>query len=127
MTTILDTSAWIELFVDGKNGEGVKSRLAAEDCYTSSVSVAEITEWAIRGLKDPNTLVGIIDSTTQIIDVGKEIASLAGRINFNRKKEVKNWGMADSLIAATAGLYNLRILTCDHHFVGLPMVDLLKA
>jgi predicted nucleic acid-binding protein len=41
------------------------------------------------------------------------IVILAGKINYERKRIEKNWGMMDSIILATAQIYNLKVLTKD--------------
>ena len=41
---------------------------------------------------------------------------MAGEINFDNKKKIKNWGMSDSIILATAKLLNAKVLTGDKHF-----------
>jgi predicted nucleic acid-binding protein len=47
------------------------------------------------------------------------LARVAGEINFERKKRVKGWGMADSMILATARQSGSRIVTGDPHFRDL--------
>jgi predicted nucleic acid-binding protein len=44
---------------------------------------------------------------------------VAGELNFERKKRVKGWGMADSIILATARRAGSRIVTGDSHFRDL--------
>ena len=55
----------------------------------------------------------------------EEIIVSAGKLNYERKKIVKNWGMLDSFILATAQVYDLKILTKDSHFKDLPNIQLL--
>ena len=47
------------------------------------------------------------------------MAILAGEINHRRKAEKKGWGMADSLILATARVSSAKVVTGDRHFEGL--------
>ncbi|MDE1868697.1 MAG: PIN domain-containing protein [Candidatus Micrarchaeota archaeon] len=126
MPIILDTSAWIELFKKSAKGAKVKLLLDSGECWTSVVTIAEITKWALRELLDPHEIVMLIEGTSQVIDTDSEIAFIAGHINYERKKTVKRWGMVDSLIAATAARHGLRILTCDRDFLGLPYAEVLE-
>ena len=48
------------------------------------------------------------------------IALLAGELNHSRKKTVKDRGMADSVILATARSASAKGVTGDRHFEGLP-------
>lgn len=110
---LIDTSAWIEFFIKSEKGERVKSHLKTKSCYTSIVSVAEISNWAARQNLNGKDLVRYVTELTQMCDLNLKIAFLAGELNFNRKKIEKNWGMIDSIILATAEIYNLKILTKD--------------
>jgi predicted nucleic acid-binding protein len=50
---------------------------------------------------------------------GCQRRELAGEINHSQKKVVKGWGMADSLILATARNTPAKVVTRDHHFEDL--------
>jgi predicted nucleic acid-binding protein len=67
---------------------------------------------------------GIKNGST-ILNLNEAIAIFAGKLNFERKKNVKNWGMIDSIILATAQIYNLKILTKDSGFRDLPNAEIL--
>ena len=125
MTIILDTSAWIEFFIKSKKGELVKEILKKGECYTSIVSISEISNWALRENKDGKEITEFVIKTTEIININNEISFLAGELNFKRKKKVKNWGMLDSFILATALIYSFTILTKDSHFKDLENVHIL--
>lgn len=122
---LLDTSAWIEFFIKSKQGEKVRSYLKTENCYTSIVNIAEISNWAAKQKLDGRELVSYIIELTQVLNLTMKIAFLAGELNFQRKKFVKNWGLVDSVILSTAQIYNLKILTKDSQFKNLPNVELL--
>ena len=122
---LLDTSAWVEFFIKSKLGERVNQDLKAASCYTSIVSIAEISNWAIKQKLDGRKLVPYVTELTQILPVTPKIAFLAGELNFERKKVEKNWGMLDSLILSTARVYSLKVLTKDSHFKDLPDVETL--
>ena len=70
-------------------------------------------------------LIKFIINSSKISDLNFEISFLAGELNFQRKKIVKNWGMIDSLILATSLIYGLKILTKDSHFRSLENVEIL--
>jgi predicted nucleic acid-binding protein len=89
------------------------------------LSFAEITEWASKQKLNPKELLRIVSELSEIIKLDFEIAVLAGKLNFERKKTVKNWGMLDSLILATSLIYKLKVVTGDLHFKDLPNVEIL--
>lgn len=45
---MLDTSAWIEFFIKSDKGERVEKYLQEGNCYTSIVTIAEISNWAVK-------------------------------------------------------------------------------
>lgn len=122
---LLDSSAWIEFFIKSDKGFKVKEYLKKEHCFTSIVTLAEISDWSSRQHVDGMECVRFILDSTEIKNVNPKIAFIAGRLNYKRKNKGIKWGMIDSLIVATAFNYNLRILTKDSHFKDLPNVILL--
>ena len=122
---ILDTSAWVEFFIESEKGELVKNILQAEKCCSSIVTLAEISNWALRENQNGKECLKFIVSTAKILNLTHETSFLAGELNFQRKKVVKNWGMIDSFILATALIYDLKILTKDNHFRDLENVEIL--
>jgi|SRR3989344_2032150 len=122
---LLDSYAWIELFLGTEKGKKVKELLEKGKHYISIVSIAEITEWSLKNKIETKNLIDVIKKISEVINLNEEIVELAGKINFERKKIIKDWGMLDSLIYATALLYNLKILTGDKHFEKLNNVEML--
>lgn len=122
---LFDSSAWIEFFIKSDKGARVKNYLETEKCYTSIVSIAEISNWSMKENTDGEKLVKFVISSTEVLDLNFNIAFLAGELNYKRKKIEKNWGMIDSLILATSLFYNLKVLTKDSQFKDLPNVEML--
>nr|MDO8098860.1 PIN domain-containing protein [Candidatus Njordarchaeota archaeon] len=123
--SLIDTSAWIEFFLKTEKGVKVKQHLETWSCYTSIVSIAEISNWARRQKLNGRELVKYMVELTQLINMNLKIAFLGGELNFQRKKTEKDWGLIDSIILATAQIYNLEILIKDHHFKDLSNVEIL--
>jgi len=123
---ILDSFAWIELFIGSDKGKIVEKKITeAVDCFTSIISLGEISEWCMKNGKNTEERIGIIKKYSVVIELNESIAILAGKINFEHKKSIKNWGMCDSIIYATAKFYNLQVLTGDRHFQNLDGVVML--
>ena len=59
------------------------------------------------------------------IDIDIKTTTIAGKINFERKKSIADWGMIDSLVLSSALVNDLKILTGDNHFEDLPNVIML--
>ena len=122
---LIDSYAWIEFFLGTEKGEKVKEILEKGVNYTSIVSIAEITEWSLKNKLETKHFINIIKKISEVINLNEEVVGLAGKINFDHKKTIKGWGMLDSLIYATALLYNLKILTGDKHFENLNNVEMI--
>jgi len=124
---LLDTYAWVEFFKGTNKGKEVKEILKKERCYTSIISIAELVEWCLKN--NLETKIGEyiknINKISIILNLDEEIVLLAGKINHERKKKIKGWGMIDSLISATSISYNLNILTGDIHFKDLSNAKIL--
>lgn len=122
---LLDTSAWIEFFDGTKQGAIVKEILEKDICYTSIVSIAEIARWSYKEEQNLEFLINTVEESSLVIDLNKDIAMLAGKLNFERKKVNKKWGMIDSFILATGLHYNLNILSKDPDFSDLQNAKIL--
>ena len=124
---LLDTSAWIELFQETDKTIIIKNVLETEENFTSAITFAEIVNWCLRNKKEDKitAYLGGIKNGSTVLNLNEAIIISAGKLNYERKKTVKNWGMADSLILATSLFYNLKILTKDNHFKDLENVEML--
>lgn len=123
---LFDTSAWIEFFQGTEKGKTVEEILKREENFTSIVTLSEAVNWCLRNKPDKTKdYINGIKNGSRILDVSETIAVCAGKLNFERKKIAKNWGMIDSIILATAQIYNLKILTKDSGFKDLPNVEML--
>ena len=122
---LLDSYAWIEFFNGTEKGREVKKVLKEGKCYTSIISLAEIAEVCSRTDKNVNDFIDKIKNFSTILFLNETVSTVAGKLNFQRKKVVKGWGMMDSFILATALANNLPILTGDKHFKDLPNTKIL--
>jgi predicted nucleic acid-binding protein len=121
---IIDSYAWVEYFKGSKQGELAKEYIEQKTSATSSITIAELSEKYEREGKIFNEDFEFIISQTKIISVTSEIALLAGKINHENKKKIKNWGMADAIILASARINNGKVVTGDEHFRNLNSVML---
>src|SRR3989344_4935896 len=120
---LLDSYAWVEFFLGTAEGERVKEILEQRECFTSIISISQIVKWALRNDIDFKDRIARIEALSEILYLDKKISELSGKINFNQKRKIKTFGMIDSIIYATAKVYNLPILTGDEHFRNLDNVE----
>jgi|SRR3989344_2880695 len=113
---VIDSYAWVEYFRGSEEGKIARKYIEKKTGATSSITLAELSEKYKRESKDFLQDFRFILATTKIINLNAEIAIEAGRINFENKKKIKNWGMSDAIILATAQLFNAKVVTGDEHF-----------
>jgi len=117
---VIDSYAWIEYFRGTDAGRRGKNYIEGKEGATASISIAELKEKYLReGWRYFDADLLFITSVTTIVPVDKEIAVSAGEINFERKKKVKDWGMSDSIVLATARKASAKVVTGDPHFKDL--------
>lgn len=123
---VIDAYAWIEYFKGSRSGEVAKRYIEEESSATPTVVIAELSRKLLREVeRGVETLDGrrvkleFIVAVTEVVDLTRRIAELAGEIDVERKRKVSNWGLADSIILATARLCNAKVVTGDKHFVDL--------
>jgi predicted nucleic acid-binding protein len=120
---IFDTYAWVEYALDSPKAEKVAHFLeSASEAITPASVLAELKESMLRqGIRAPvmNHILTYIKNRTTIAAIDPTLAELAGEINFTQKKTIKNWGMLDSFVYATAKLRRGTVLTGDPHFKQL--------
>ena len=121
-----DTSAWVELFKGSTQGERVKKYITSEVCFTSALSLAEITSWALRNKKDADYYLSIVREGTTITELSQKLFETAGKVHAQHKKAQPNFGMIDAILYVSAQKENETLLTTDHHFQGLKNVEMLE-
>jgi len=121
---VIDTYAWVEYFRGSEEGKVAKKYIENGNCAVSSISIAELAEKYKREDRNFDEDFNFIVAKTKIMEVTTEIAILAGKLNYENKKTIKNWGMADAIILATAKLSDIKVVTGDEHFRSLGMIML---
>lgn len=115
---LLDTYAWIEYFRGTKKGIEVKAILHSKQCYTSAMSLAEISEWIEKENANRQEKLNGMKSLSTLIFPDSQVLESAGIIKVQKRKTAKGFGMIDAIILATAKLHGLQVITGDQHFNG---------
>ena len=116
---IIDTSLWIEFFAGTPLDESIVNAIGnSDEMYVPSICLYEVRKKFLND-NDPDTAAAVIDimKNSMVINLDSEIALLASDISKQRKLP-----MADSIIYATAELYDAEIYTQDKHFENLDRV-----
>ncbi len=118
--SVIDSYAWIEYFRGSSSGQKAKEFIERGSATTSAITLAELQEKYLREKWDSFELdLKFMTTKTSVIMIDQQISILAGRLNYENKKRIKNWGMADSIVLATARIFTAKVVTGDPHFRDL--------
>lgn len=113
---LVDSSGWLEYFTDGKNAEYFAPVIEnTSELIVSVINLYEVYK-KISSEKDDNAAIQAIALMQQpnVVVVTEPISILAARLSINLKIP-----MADSIIYATAKMYDAIVWTQDSDFKNL--------
>ena len=125
MKIVVDTYAWIELFIGSEKGRIVKEKLgSAEEVYTPDIVLAELArKYAREGieLSVVEERLSKISEISRIIPIDKGIAMKAAEVDRELKDKAKKAclrepSLVDAIVLATARALNANLITGDQHF-----------
>ncbi len=119
---LVDTYTWIEISRNSPWGQRALKRIEKEPALF--VSVLTLYELQYRftdlyGEEKAGSFITTILNHGEVIQVDRQIATVAGVIKSREKKNGSSMGAVDCMILATARRHGLKILTGDKHFTGL--------
>lgn len=113
---LLDTYAWVEFFRGTAKGVTVQNVLEDNSCFTSAISLAELSEWIEREQLDRDWILKSVKKLSAIIPLDIETLELSGVLKVQKRKELKGIGLIDCIILAVSKRYQLKVVTGDSHF-----------
>jgi predicted nucleic acid-binding protein len=118
---VIDSYAWIEYFRGTESGKQARRYVEGDAAATSTLTLAELKEKYLREKwASFEEDLAFIAARTLVTPVDRQVAILAGEINHKQKMARTGWGMADSIVLATARTVSAKVVTGDPHFEGLP-------
>ncbi|GBE56340.1 tRNA(fMet)-specific endonuclease VapC [archaeon BMS3Bbin16] len=115
----IDSFAWIEYFMGTVKGRTVKKIIDANEItYTSPTVIAEIFSKSVRtdGQDKARERADFIVDRCVLIQTDENIAVEAGRLHGEMKPLVRDFGLADAFILASARSKGAKVVTGDPHF-----------
>jgi predicted nucleic acid-binding protein len=116
---VIDSFAWFEYFLGSTWGERARPFIESGKGITPTIVVAELSEKYIRARIPFSDDLNFICMKTRVLPLDTEIATSAGVLSHERKSKVKRWGLADSIVLATAKANDAKVVTGDEHFRDL--------
>jgi predicted nucleic acid-binding protein len=120
---VVDSSGWIEYFVNGRNANFFNSPIRDTDnLLVPTICLYEVFKRILLELGEDEALqvTGIMSLGT-VVELNRDIAIHAANISLELKL-----AMADSIILATAHANNATLWTQDEHFKGLDGVKYIE-
>lgn len=92
-----------------------------EEKFTPAICIAEVYAKSLRteGEATAETRRRYMRDRSVVAPLDEERAVEAAKIDVARKRDVQRWGLADSIVLATARGIEAKVLTGDSHFEGL--------
>jgi len=124
---VIDAYAWIEYLDGSEAGNKVCVLLEKYDeMYTCAMTIAEVVSKVAREGKDVKVAYDVLLSNSQIVNVDEELSLQAGLLHFEMRQTVKDFGLADAYVLATARKLKSKVLTGDAHFKNVKEAVLIK-
>jgi predicted nucleic acid-binding protein len=117
--SIIDSFAWLEYFSGSAAGLKAKPFIENAKGLTPTIVITELSEKYRREKLPFKPDLDFIAAKTRIIMLDSETAEEAGVLSHYRKRLVKRWGLADSIVLATARKHKAKVITGDEHFRDL--------
>jgi len=124
---VVDAYAWIE-YLDGSEAGRKVNELVENNAetYTCALTVAEVISKAARMGKDAQVAFDVLMSNSQVVCIDEELSLQAGLLHCEMRKSVRDFGLADAFVLATARALGAKVLTGDPHFKTVKEAVLLK-
>lgn len=124
MKTVIDTYAWIEIFIGSKSGEKAKEIIQkSEETYTPDIVVAEVARKYLKEGIEEKTIferLTTIEETSEITPIDKNVALESAKcylelVEKAKTKGLKTPSLLDAIVLAIARTLKARIVTGDEH------------
>ncbi len=116
---VIDSFAWFEYFIGSAAGARTRPFIESGSGITPTIVIAELSEKYRREKLDFSEDLNFIVGKTRVVSLDANIAEEAGALSYERKRKIKRWGLADSIVLATARQHDAKTLTGDEHFRDL--------
>ena len=114
-TVLIDSSAWIELFIGSSTGKSLLPYQSTSIIILSPINVFEVYGKLLSLKPDlADFYADTLLSWGQLAEITPSIAMRGAQL---RKKYA--FSMADALILATAEAHHAELITCDYDFHGV--------
>jgi len=125
MRYVIDSYAWIEYFMGTEAGEKAKPIIESqEEKITPTICLAEVYAKTLEAesLELAEKQRTFIKEKSSLSPLDETTSVESSKLQIRMKKEITGWGLADSIVYATALLKRAEVVTGDPHFKKLKTV-----
>jgi len=124
---VIDSFAWVEYLNGTELGSKVKKIIEEnEEIFSSALTIAEVVSKVARKNMDVQFAFKVITSNSNVMNADEELSFQAGLFHSEMRKTLKDFGLADAYVLATAKRLQAKILTGDPHFKDIKDAIILK-
>ena len=125
---MVDAWAWVEYLIGSEFGTKLKEVLDEDssEVYTCAITLAEVISKVAREGRDVEAAYTMLLSNSQVINVNEELSKHAGLLHCEMRRSLKDFGLADAYVLATARKLKAKVLTGDMHFKGVKEAVLMR-
>ncbi len=124
---VIDSYAWIEYLDGTEAGRRVNDLLEGEaETFTCALTVAEVVSKVARQGKDVKTAYDVLLANSKVVSADEELSLQAGLLHCEMRRSLKDFGLADAYVLATARKLKSKVLTGDQHFKNVKEAVLIK-
>ena len=98
----------------------------SSEVYTCAITVGEVISKVAREARDVQAAYNMLLSNSQIININEVLSKQAGLLHCEMRKTLKDFGLADAYVLATAKMLKAKVLTGDAHFKSVKEAVLIK-
>src|SRR5512136_1262133 len=100
---VVDSYAWIEYLDGTEAGRRVNDLLEGNDeTFTCALTVAEVVSKVARKGKDVKTAYEVLLANSKVVSADEELSLQAGLLHCEMRRSLKDFGLADAYVLATA-------------------------
>jgi predicted nucleic acid-binding protein len=123
---VVDSYAWVEYLGGSSQGARVEQFLTrAEDAWTPTLVLAEVTSKVVRSGKDPAIAWQALRAWSTILPLDAETARAAGGLHAAYRVKIRDFALADAIVLTVSRKLRAKVLTGDPHFRGIKGVEFL--
>ena len=129
MRIVVDSYAWIELFLGSPMGSKVRELIeTADESFTPDSVLAELSRKYFRegaAEKLVRERLSAVQGASQIVNITPDLAVHSSKAYLDlferaKKRKLQSPSLFDGLVLGTARLRDAKVVTADPHFKDLP-------